>query len=1186
MSNFNFLKSPWPDLHAKARRVEERVYLEPVSSLQYARLSLEEAVHAIYELELLRVPYNAKLNNLLTQPELVSLLPDQLIDGLHVIRKHGNTAAHAGRNKVTSREALRGWQYLYPFLRWFAVKYSSTLPDPLPPLLPDENLLPRENEVIAVRERNRRLRAMLEEAIKTGEKLEVNFNRLKSSQEKLEATARENAAERERLSAKIKAQRAKVKARKDSRPLEVSSGFSEVETRKHLIDAALAEAGWTDLRDGYELEYPVTGMPPSSSSKNGKGYVDYVLWGDDGRPLALVEAKRTGKEPEAGRHQARLYANALESEFGRRPLIFYTNGYRTMLWDDEFYSAPREVSGFLSKAALHWRIQQRQDRADLRQLSPRADIAGRDYQQEAIRRVAESFVVGVSSSVLSGPKNHKEPSGNGQLNDAPVGNASNGLRGNRRAALLVMATGSGKTRTAVSLVEIMGNNGWAKKILFLADRNALVRQAKKRFNEFLPQFSAVNLSEERYIPDARLVFSTYPTMLNRIDGIGNEDDGPLFGVGHFDLIIVDEAHRSVYNRYRAIFDYFDALVVALTATPKSAIDHNTFELFGCNNEDPTFEYPLERAVEQGYLVNYRNLDVATRFLREGIRYAELSEREKAAYEEEFRDETTGILPEEIAAGAMNKWLFNRDTVSKVLDELMERGLRIEGGDKLGRTIIFAVNKRHAEFIVDCMRERYPELPPDFIECVHNDISHADTLIDNFCNEYEEKMPQVVVSVDMMDTGIDAPRILNLVFFKVVRSYAKFWQMIGRGTRLSPDVFGPGAPKEEFLIFDVCQNFDFFAVNERGYESEQPPSLTEQIFRTRLHLSQLLLQSGDLENARLANELKDLLHAQLSELRGKDQMRRFRVRRQRQHLDNFADRDRWNVLSNDDVGQLSVYVAPLILPEEVDESARRFDLLMLNIQLEAARGNLVRRQQFQEKLMRIADQLQRKYSVPEVMEQSLLIEGLTQPDFYVDITQNELDRIRRDIRELLQYLSGQGRRPAYTNFSDTHLPTEAGSAVTSGSGSIIYRRRVEAYLRENSHHVTIRKLRNNLPITADELNALNELLFRECSFTNLETFQSVFGESPLSTFVGSLLGMEESAARDAFADFLRTAPLNANQITFVDYIISYLSLNGKIEPKMLFKAPFTDLHDGGITGIFDDAQARRLIRILKDRGMTA
>ncbi len=1144
MSNFTFLRAEWPELCTKTRRAELRAHPEPVSSLSYCRLALEEAIHELYKLEQLELPYNTGLNSLITEPELERLLPAQLVDGLHIVRKYGNNAAHYGQ-RVRSREAIIALKYLFPFLKWLAGKYSAA--EPVLPGHFDEALLPEEGTT-------RALRTQLQEAVKMGLGLEKQLDQLQQERDQALEQAQQTEADLAAYRNQQAAQRAKIHHRKESRSVPVASEYNEAETRSHLIDASLREAGWQDLRPGHELEFPVKGMPITTDNPRGNGFVDYVLWDTDGLPLALIEAKRTGKDPEAGERQARLYADALEASTGRRPIIFYTNGYRTLLWDDTFYGQPRRVYGFYSRSELQWLIAQRALRRDIRLATPAADIAGRDYQQEAIRRVSEQFLA---------------PTKSGQVQ---------GLRGNKRSALLVMATGSGKTRTAAALVKLLAENGWVKRVLFLADRNALVTQAKESFTEHLPDYSSVDLTQAREDEDTRLVFSTYPTMMNKIDGL-REEDTRFYGVGHFDLIVVDEAHRSVYNRYRAIFEYFDALVVALTATPKSAIDHNTYELFGCSDEDPTFEYPLEAAVPV-YLKDFENYDVSTEFLREGIRYADLSERDKARYEEEFRDNTTGLFPEEIAAQAINKWLFNKDTVFKVLDELMAHGLKIEGGDKLGRTIIFAVNKRHAEFITACFRERYPELSSGFISTVHNGVSHAQSIIKSFCDKYVEREPQVAVSVDMMDTGVDAPRVLNLVFFKVVRSYAKFWQMIGRGTRLCPDAFGPDRPKEKFYIFDVCQNFEFFGVHEKGLDAGGQKPVSQQVFETRLQLSQLLLQTAGSEDRTLAMELLDGLHAEVKRLKQKEEMKRFRVAMQQEHVDAFQDRARWNNLSNDDIHRINTYLSSLPQPESVHESARRFDLMMLKMQV--ARLLQLNRdvERLENRLVETANALGQKFGVPEVYQRAELIGALQDPNFYRDLNQRKLEEIRVEIRELLQYLEHEKQAIAYTDFEDTALATSLGDTVSASTGTL-YKKRVESYLRENRHHVTIRKLSTNQPITAAELLALEQLLFDGGERGTREDFIAAFGPQPLGRFVRSILGLEESAAREAFADFLRTAPLRADQMTFIDNIIGYLTQNGTVEPALLFEPPFTNLHDQGLMGVFDQAASQRIVGILRE-----
>lgn len=1182
MSNFTFLQPEWSGLYNKVARAESRIRTEPESALRYTRLALEEAVHHLYELEYLRLPYNTSIHSLLKEPEFERLLPRNLVSGLHIVRSYGNDASHYGK-RVTAGGALTSIRHLFPFLKWFAGKYSEAAPD-LPGLF-DERFVPDEDgELLATKEKRRRNQALLEEAITAGLALEAEVNTMRARQEELEAEARRSEAARAELENSIREQREKMAARKANRTVPVASEFTEAETRTHLIDAQLAEAGWTHLRAGYELEHKVSGMPVSKASKNGTGYVDYVLWDDDALPLALVEAKRTSASPEKGRHQAWLYANALEKAHGRRPVIYYTNGYDIYLHDDAFYSAPRRVSGFMDKDTLRWRIQQRRLRGDIRGVSPKEEIAGRSYQQEAIRRVTESFLApSTNFAPAAAPQNTQV------LNDAaPVPTT---LRGSKRSALLVMATGSGKTRTAAALVDILLNHGWARRVLFLADRNALVRQAKRAFNEHLPEVSAIDLTREKEDQNTRLVFSTYPTMLNRIDAsyrgaaagaenVEKAGEGPVFGVGHFDLIIVDEAHRSVYNRYGAIFAYFDAMVVALTATPKSAIDRNTYELFGCSDDDPTFEYPLEEAVAAGYLVNYQNIDASTGFIRDGIKYHELSERDQAAYEEEFRDNVTGELPEEIAASSLNKWLFNKDTVDKVLDALMADGLKVEGGDRLGRTIVFAVNKKHAEFITERFVERYPELPSGFVSTVHNGISHSDTLIETFCNHYKELLPRVAVSVDMMDTGVDAPRVLNLVFFKVVRSYAKFWQMIGRGTRLCPDVYGPDREKTGFLIFDVCQNFDYFAVNERGREAAAPVALSTKIFTARLQLSQLLFQTGELDNAGYGRDLLDLLHGQLTELRGGEAQKRFRVRNARRHLDAYAERSRWDKLDNDDIGRLGREIAPLVLPSDDDESARRFDLLVLNLQIADLLAAARQQDKLRTGMIGIATELSKQYGIAEVMKHATLIEGLRDPDFYPGTSPRELDEVRTQLRDLLRYLKSSGQKPVYTDFGDT-APDGALSGPLTAGGSEIYRLRVEAYLRENRQHVTIRKIRNGQPITAAEMEALNELLYDRGPLESQAAFAEAYPERQLPVFVRGLLGMEESAARAALDEFIRSGNFTANQMQFLDTIVGFLTKNGVIEPKMLFEPPFTDLHDEGVVGLFDDAETRGLIGVLRE-----
>jgi type I restriction enzyme R subunit len=1136
MSNFKFLQSEWQSLYSKLKTAEERVFTEPVSTASYCRLVLEESMYLIYDLEHLEKPFNTELINLMNDEGVKSIIPFQLHEGLHIVRKTGNNAAHYGQ-RITNKEALISIRYCYDFAKWFAQNYNKTIPD-LPAFF-DETVIPKLGE------KQRQLKELQQEQENAHKLLLEKIAILQLEKETIIAKAEESESALEQYKQQTKQAVVKLKKQKQERLIPLTSEFTEAETRQHLIDVDLREAGWNVLNVGREIEFPVIGMPITADNPRGNGFVDYVLWDDNGKPLALIEAKRTTKDVEIGKHQASLYANCLEKMTGQRPVIFYTTGYETKLWDDTFYSSPRRVYGFYTKEELQWLIQKRSTIKDLRKASINTNIVNRAYQFEAINRVAETFVT----------------------------DGGNGICGNKRRALLVMATGSGKTRTAAALVDVLFKNNWVKRVLFLADRNALVRQAKNNFNEYLPDLSSIDLTAEKENDTTRLVFSTYPSMMNKIDNIRTAEER-FYGVGHFDLIIVDEAHRSIYNRYKAIFDYFDASIVGLTATPKDGIDHNTFELFGCSNEDPTFLYELHQAVPL-FLNPYKNIDITTNFLREGIKYKDLSEKEKEKYEETFEDKTTGLFPEEIRANAMNKWLFNKDTAFKVLDALMQNGLKIEGGDKLGRTIIFAVNQNHAKFIVECFTERYPQLPSGFIAMIHNEVSHAQSLIDLFCDKYKENNPQIVVSVDMMDTGIDAVRILNLVFFKVVRSYSKFWQMIGRGTRLCPDVFGPNQPKEEFLIFDVCGNFDFFEVQKKGKETLVGKPITQQIFESRLHLSRLLVEEGDAEDIELSISLRDILHKTIQQL----DRSRFQVSMNLKQVDEFNDRSRWNTLDSNDVHIIEENLSDLPIPETVNEMARRFDLMMLKLQIATLMMSGTQKK-YEETLIDIAEGLSQKYTIPAVLRAKPLIENIKKQDFYKGISQKKLDSVREELRELVQYLESSSRAIIYTNLIDSDITVTFNEPDISSNYGNSYRRRVESFIRENKNQLTISKLLTNEPITAKELKLLEEILFNGEERGTRADFVKEFGEEPLGVFIRSIIGLDVKAAQDAFSDFLQAGSLRADQMTFIQNIISYLTKNGTIEPSMLFEPPFTDMNDQGLLGLFEDGDAHKVISIIE------
>ena len=912
---------------------------------------------------------------------------------------------------------------------------------------------------------------------------------------------------------------------------------NEAQTRQWYINVLLREVGW-DTEALNVREYPVRGMP-AETNPSGQGYADYVLWGNDGLPLAVVEAKKTLVSPQLGQRQAELYADCLEQMHGQRPIIFYSNGYDTYLWDDRHYP-PRRVHGLYTRGELQTLINRRQSRKDLTELTPNRDIAGRFYQQEAIKRVAEALQVG-----------------------------------HRRRVLLVMATGTGKTRVATSLSELLLRADWAKRILFLADRNALVTQGKNKFSEFLVNVPMVDVTQDKENPNSRIVFSTYPTMMNLIDG-KNDADERVYSVGHFDLIIVDEAHRSVYNKYQAIFTYFDALLIGLTATPKSNIDHNTYELFEVPEGNPTFAYELDQAIRDEVLVPPRALGVPLKFPRQGIRYNELSAAEQAKYEESFRDEATGFMPDEVDKKALYEWLFNINTVDKVLTYLMERGLKVEGGDKLGKTIIFAKNHAHAVLIQERFEVLYPEYRGKFLRIIdYQDRKAASTLADFSA---VEKMPQIAVSVDMLDTGIDIPQLLNLVFFKRVYSSAKYWQMIGRGTRQCADLLGPGEDKQQFYVLDFCENFEFFDEQPDGVPPTVTESLAQRTFKTKLAVAELL-RGSDYQQAellQLRQQYLDELHGQIAALNDEN----VSVRLQRRYVDIFSERERWDDLSQTDAATVNRELAHLPISTDNDEMAKRFDALLHRLQWARLTRN-AEASSLTNRVVAIAHALSRKVNIPAVKKHEERIARATTDTFWNGATASQLETLREELRALVKLLTKEKRNVVYTNIQD-QIVGEAKEhyIIQTGTRMASYRLRVERYLRENANVLAIQRVRRGEALTQAELEALEDLMFDEGALGTREEFEAQYGsDKPLTYFIRSILGFDTGAAKQAFGEFLEHGNLDADQITFIDNIINCLEKNGVIDKGMLFEPPFTHLHDQGAYGLFEEEQATKLFSIV-------
>lgn len=1137
-SNFSFLQTEWPALFAEASKAEQASLADPRTACFYARRTLELAVAWLFQAEggrggKLQLPYKPDLSAYLFEPSFKLLVGPGLHAKMDVIRKQGNNAVHSAR-AITTQDATAVLRELFQVAFWLARNYGRNVavrPDPALQFRADLLLRPVADAATAQASTQATQVALQ----KLADELAERDAALASAQQKTAA-----------LDAELAQLRAEVAAAKSTNTAAPDThDYNEAETRDLYIDLLLKEAGWK-LDQPRDREFEVQGMP----NGEGRGFVDYVLWGDDGKPLAVVEAKRTRRDARVGQQQAKLYADCLQQQFDQRPLIYTTNGYEHWFWDDTTYP-PRPVQGFHKKDELQLIVQRRTSAKSLAATTVNGEIVERHYQLRAIRRIGETFE-----------------------------------KDRQRKALVVMATGAGKTRTVIALVDLLQRANWAKRVLFLADRVALVNQAAGAFKMHLPDAAAVNLVTEK-VTEGRVYVSTYPTMM----GLINETDEGLrrFGVGHFDLIIVDEAHRSIYQKYKAIFAYFDALLVGLTATPKDEIDRNTYGLFGLEDGVPTDAYGLEDAIAEGYLVPPRAVSVPLKFQREGIRYAELSEAEREQWDA-LDWEEEGHAPDEVGAEAVNKWLFNADTVDKVLELLMTRGHKVAGGDRLGKTIVFAKNNAHANFIAERFNANYPHYAGQFARVITYQTEYAQSLIDDF--SVKDKSPHIAISVDMLDTGIDVPEVVNLVFFKIVRSKAKFWQMVGRGTRLCKNLFGPEQNKQEFLIFDVCQNLEFFSQNLEGSKGAVAEPLSQRTFKARLELLGLLderlrvdgqsaseaVPGYGLTEASIRADTANLLHAVVAGMR----LDNFVVRPQRRWVETWSQASAWHTVSGDQLSDLATHVSGL--PSAVrddDEEAKRFDLLMLRTQLGSLRSDLGYAR-LREQVRTLADGLTELGSIPDVQKHMVLIEAVAGEEWWQDVTVPMLEQARRHLRGLIKLLEKIRRKVIYTDLEDHIGETTEIDLPLGGSAGDFERFRLKArvYLRAHENHITLHKLRRNQPLTVADLAELGRLLVESGTGTANDVQRAGEEAHGLGLFVRSLVGLDRDAATQALNGFVGGKTLTANQLEFVGLIVTHLTQRGVMEAALLYEPPFTNFAPQGPDGLFTSAQVDELFGVLE------
>ena len=1097
MKNFDYIKDLGIDtIYKYCDNAEEFQYTNPDISAVNARRALESMVRAIYGMKNIQIPDRTSLFELVDgEPFKEFINNDDVMRAIHYIRKVGNNGAHTGN--VSRKESFFALLNLYNVISAILLKFGiiQTVKPFDKSLIPNTTVAPVEPENLP----------KVITPIPAATETIIDSNQSVAS---------------------------------------LLTPFTEAETRKLFIDLMLKEAGWEVLTTNGMVkplkacvEVELEGMP----NPNGIGYADYVLFGSDGKPLAVIEAKRTSLSPMKGKHQAELYADCLEQKYGRRPVIYYTNGFENWIIDGLGYP-PRKLYGFHTAEDLELLIQQRK-RHDITDFYVNPEITDRAYQKMAIKAVCEHY-----------NKMH-------------------------RKGLLVMATGTGKTRVAISLVEVLIRNGWVKNVLFLADRKSLVKQAKRNFVKLLPNTTVCELSDKSGNPDpkARIVFSTYQTMINYID-----TENKLFSVGHFDLIIIDEAHRSIFGKYGAIFNYFDAMMIGLTATPRDQVDRSTYDIFEMEQGEPNYAYELEEAVADGYLVNYNILKRGTLVLKDGIKYDDLSEEDKKQLDSIWEYELAKSLtsptfpasipmaaepagaygdstpntptPRNIEANEIFSYIFNEKTIDLVLQTLMNEGLKVQSGERIGKTIIFAYNHLHAELIVKRFNVLYPEYGSTFCVLIDNKVDYAQDLIDKF--EVRDGDPQIAVSVDMLDTGIDVPDVLNLVFFKRVRSKIKFMQMIGRGTRLSNNIFGEGKDKKLFYIFDWCRNFEYFDEHGEGQESLPTVSLTERLFGLQAEIA-FHLQHQEYQELPFTKNLHDSLKNNLKEQVNKLSDDHYTVRPKWEIVTKFRKPDSWQYISELDVLTLKEDIAPLIPKNTLDENAKKFDILLLLIELSLLDDGVTNATRSVQKVHAIANHLQKKATLPQVQAKMQTINEVLNPDSWENLSIEWLEKVRVELRDLVKFLLGDDNKRFFVDIDDVVINEGEAEGVMP---RVSYKQRVMDYLRENQNLPVLRRIHNLEQLTESDVKELERILWEELG--NKEDYDrhtsNMMCGSNVAAFIRSIIGIDRKKAVEQFSDFISNAELNSEQEDFLSTVINYVCENGDITREIVAnESPFDE-----------------------------
>lgn len=1124
MSNFDFLTVSIPEVHQNALKAESALRIDAPMAAIYSRITLEQLIDYLYRVRSIPLPYgkvDATLNERLRNPEFLRLITvPALTTKMHLIRRIGNDAAHGKR--ITSQAATQAVLDLHHLLIW-AVRYHCPHEINIDPRTVFDLAKVPHIQGTAPKPKTSK------ELIQLAEELEETR---KTHQAQLAQKDAENKALQERL------------AQLEERLKHTFTGtastdirdYDEAQTRAALIDYELEAAGW-DIAAKNLREVPVPDIPIRKDGTLGTGSADYVLWGVDGKPLAVIEAKRTKRDPSEGQYQAELYARGLYAQYGVYPVIITTNGADHTLWDKWEHNPngkpgypPRAILAFPTRDDLE-RMHARRNAKSLKNAPISEALVDRPYQIRAVRAVGNAF--------------DEE---------------------NRRRALLVMATGTGKTRTSMAIVKMLSDAGWVKNTLFLADRIYLVTQAVNAFRgQFKTELSVVNLLTDKNA-SGRVYGCTYPTIMSLIDQ-------RKFSPGFFDLIIVDEAHRSVYAKYRQIFEYFDSLVVGLTATPKDEVDRDTYALFELNKGEPTDHYPLETAVAEGYLVPPRGISLGTEFLTEGIRYDSLTDEEKEKWDLIDWDEETDEKPTHIEPQLLNTYLFNQQTVDHVINELMTRGHRVENGNKLGKTIIFAHNQNHAQYLKARFDALYPHYGGSFARVITHSTERAQALIDDFSDP--QKMPQVAISVDMLDTGVDVPEVLNLVFFKAVRSYAKYWQMIGRGTRLCPDIFGPGAHKQDFLVFDCCRNIEFFNNELATTEGTIQKSQAARTLETTLALLTALDSPGNSQVAEADYQV--LRSAVVQQLRGFVCSLNTESPFVRKHLTAVQTLSSENVWSTKLDAQSQAHVLSLAeLGGNIGDGspeARTFDLTVRTLQLDLVEGNSAAAAKRLERIRDIAVALTELIDrVPAIEKQKAHLDYVLSEAWNEQVSLARLEAIREDIRGIIHLLPKHERKVFYTDFADTTFESVEAQIQTDTTSTVDpteFEAKIAHRMRTLMGMAVVQKARDGYALTEEDEQELDAAFVASGEFTVTDILTMHESHPNLGLFLRSIMGMSLEAVQEHLKVFIQE-DATEEQIRLVTMLTDALIKHGTVDPASIFGEPYVDTRQPDYTWLGDVA----------------